>query len=78
MVAKKSRRSDRQAILSLHLEACQHRALLLAEARELQAAGRIREARVVAKTLKYLRAHVTALETEYLPKWTRETTRTES
>jgi hypothetical protein len=66
MAAKKNRRKVQQAVVSLHLEACQSRDGLLEEARELRAAGKMREARIVMKTIKFVRAHVAALETEYL------------
>jgi hypothetical protein len=65
MVARKNRRKDLQSILGLHLEACQRREELIAEARELRAAGKNREARVVMKTIQFVREHVAALENDY-------------
>jgi len=65
MVAKKQPRADLQAILSLHLEARRHREGLLAEARALHAAGKLKEARVVLKTAKFVQAHMRALEVEF-------------
>jgi hypothetical protein len=65
MVAKKTRRKNPQSILSLHLEACRHRDGLIAEARELRAAGKAREARVVMKTIEFVRDHVAALESDF-------------
>jgi hypothetical protein len=64
MAAKKNKRKDLQQILSLHLEACQQRDGLLAQARELRAAGKHREARVLLKTAEFMQAHVAALEAE--------------
>jgi hypothetical protein len=65
MAARKNRRKDLQSILSLYLEACQHREELIVEARELRAAGKNREARVVMKTVQFVREHVAALENDY-------------
>jgi hypothetical protein len=64
MVAKKNRRQDLQQVLSLHLEACKERDDLLAQARQLKAAGKIKEARVLLKTAEFVEAHVAALEDE--------------
>ena len=50
--------------VSLHLRAAQHRDELLEEAKELQAAGRIREARAVEKRAAQVEQLVGALETE--------------
>jgi hypothetical protein len=64
MVAKKKRRQDLQVVLSLHLEACQQRDGLLAQARDLKAAGKLKEARVLLKTAEFVEAHVAALADE--------------
>jgi hypothetical protein len=50
--------------VGLHLRASQHRDELLEEAKELQAAGRIREARAVEKRAAQVEQLVGALETE--------------
>ena len=65
MVAKKKRtQRGKQAIVSLHLEARRRHDELLEEAQNLQAAGKVREARVVLKTAEFMQAHLAALEEE--------------
>jgi hypothetical protein len=65
---KSPSRSDRepgiQDISGLHVNASQHRDALLAEARALQAAGKIREARKRLRAAQEIQHRLTALETE--------------
>jgi hypothetical protein len=58
------REPDIQDIFALHLTATQHRDALLAEARTLQAAGKIREARKRLTAAQEIQHRLTALETE--------------
>jgi hypothetical protein len=51
-------------LVNLHVEASQHREELLEEARQLQAAGRIREARRVRRTAAKLHSQLQALEAQ--------------
>jgi hypothetical protein len=55
---------DGQEIFGLHLKASQHRDELLAEARALQTAGKIREARKRLRAAQEIQHRLTALETE--------------
>jgi hypothetical protein len=72
MVAKNKKksplRSDRepdvQDIVGLHLTASQNRDALLAEARALQVAGKLREARKRLRAAQEIQHRLTALETE--------------
>jgi hypothetical protein len=56
--------SDIGEALGLHPKAAQHRDDLLKEARELQAAGKIREARKKLRAAQEIQHRITALETE--------------
>jgi hypothetical protein len=58
------REPDIQEISGLQLKASQHRDELLAEARALQAAGKIREARKRLRAAQEIQHRLTALETE--------------
>jgi hypothetical protein len=53
-----------QESFGLHLTASQHRDELLAEARALQTAGKIREARKRLRAAQEIQHRLTALETE--------------
>lgn len=64
MVAKNKNPPDVQDIFGLHLEASKHRDELLEEARALQIAGKIREARKKLKHAQEIQHRLTALETE--------------
>jgi hypothetical protein len=55
---------DLLRVVNLHLEASQHREELLEEVRQLQAAGRIREARRVRRTAEKLHSQLQALEVQ--------------
>jgi hypothetical protein len=64
MVAPNKRPSRRtpQSIVSLWLEARNDHDQLLAEAQQLRAAGRHREARVLLKTAQFVEVHLAALD----------------
>jgi hypothetical protein len=58
------REPDIQDIVGVHVTASQHRDALLAEARALQDAGKIREARKRLRAAQEIQHRLTALETE--------------
>jgi hypothetical protein len=51
-------------ILALHSEASQHREELLEEARQLRAAGKLREARRLMRTAREIQFQLQALEVQ--------------
>ena len=55
---------DIRRIVAIHAEASQHREELLEEARQLQAAGKIREARRWIRTAEELQSQLQALEAQ--------------
>jgi hypothetical protein len=55
---------DIRRIISLHAEASQHRDELLEEARELLAAGNVREAKRLMRTAAEIHSQLNALETQ--------------
>ena len=58
------REPETQAILRPHPKASEHRDALLAEARALQAAGKVREARKRLTAAQEIQHRLTAVETE--------------
>jgi hypothetical protein len=62
--SRSDREPDIQEIFGLQLKASQHRDELLAEARALQAVGKIREARKRLTAAQEIQHRLTALETE--------------
>jgi hypothetical protein len=55
---------DFRRLVNLHVEASQHREELLEEARQLRAAGKIREARRLMRTAEELHSQLQALEAQ--------------
>ena len=62
--SRSDRAPDVQDIFGPHVAASQHRDALLAEARALQTAGKVREARKRLRAAQEIQHRLTALETE--------------
>ena len=65
MVARTKRAPDVQDILTLHIAMSKERDELLEKTRELQAAGKIREARRMFKAAEQVHERVEAFEQRY-------------